>query len=63
MNNRRGIFMEFTVQEGDLPPKGVIDGVGTPHAGTVRLIPHGLSGGFAENVLAGMESHGENGQR
>lgn len=55
--------MEFTVQEGDLPPKGAIDGVGTPHAGTVRLIPHGLSGGFAENVLAGTESHGENGQR
>lgn len=63
MNNRRGIFMEFTVQEGDLPPKGDINGVGTPHAGTVRLTPRELLGDFAESVLAGTKSHGENGQR
>ena len=42
MSSRRGIFMAFTVQEGDLPPKGVINGVGMPHAGDVRLMPHGL---------------------
>lgn len=63
MNNRRGVFMEFTAQEGDLPPKGVINGVGMPHAGGVRLMPCGLSGGFAENVLPGVKSHGGNGQR
>lgn len=42
MSSRRGVFVEFTVQEGDLPPKGVIDGVGTPHAGAERLMLHEL---------------------
>lgn len=42
MRSRRGIFVEFTVQEGDLPPKGVIHGVGAPHAGAERLMLHGL---------------------